>query len=572
MFRLRKYLKNYKKEVFLGPLFKLIEAILELIAPLVMAAIIDNGVRRGDGGYVLRMGGFMVLIAAVGLVCALVCQYFAARASQGFGTELRRALFAKIGTLSHAQIDEFGTPSLITRTTNDVNQLQLAVAMLIRLVVRAPFLVIGATVMSALIDAKISIIFVIAAVGLVLVLYLIMSRSVPFYRSIQALIDRVARITGENLSGARVVRAFARQKQERQRMEQASDDLQKTCVRVGRISALLNPITFMIVNVGIVALLWYGGVQVDAGMLEQGQMIALVNYMTQILLALIVVANLVVIFTKAAASDARVSEVLETEPSLCAPQTTPHEDVHAPAIDVRKLSFAYAKEPVLSDLSFAVRRGARVGIIGGTGSGKSTLAQLIARFYDPTQGEIEIQGVDVREIPFAALRKKIGIVPQKAVLFRGSIRENLKMGNEHAEDEWLWHCLHIAQAEDFVRSLPNGLDSEVQQGGKNFSGGQRQRLTIARALAVRPEILILDDSVSALDYATEAKLLHELKDAQQTILFISQRIHTVRCMDLILVLEQGRLEGMGKHEELLRNCEVYREIAVTQMPEGGADA
>lgn len=571
MFKLIRYLKPFKKQVILGPIFKLMEAIFELIVPLVMARIIDVGVHSRDVGYVLKMGGLMVLLGVVGLGCALTCQYFAARASQGVGTLLRNDLFAHIGKLSHSQIDSVGTASLITRVTNDVNQLQVAVAMLIRLVVRAPFLVLGAAVMAMLLDLKLSLVFLAAVPLVALTLYLVMSRSTPFYKTIQKKLDKIALITRENLEGVRVIRAFSKQESEMERFDEASGDLAKSAVRVGRISALLNPITYVIMNGAILAILWFGGMRVQSGALMQGQIIAFVNYMTQILLALVVLANLVVIFTKAAASAARVNEIFAMEPSLTDRENTQKSPVPgAPKIEFQDVSFSYygkGQEEALSHVSVSIPEGQTVGIIGGTGSGKSTLVNLIPRFYEATGGKILVDGVDVRDYPFEQLREQIGMVPQRAVLFEGTIASNLRWAKEDAEEAELMRVLDTAQAREFVDKLPEGLDTPVVQGGKNLSDGQKQRLTIARALVGGPKILILDDSASALDFATDAALRRALKQDTKgmTVLMVSQRAATVKGADQIIVLDDGNVAGIGSHQELMDTCDVYREICLSQL-------
>lgn len=573
MLKFARFLKQFKKEVLIGPVFKLTEAVFELIVPLVMAQIIDVGIANGDRGYVLRMGGVMVLLGLVGLGCALICQYCAARASQGFGTVLRSEMFRHINTLSHGEIDQIGTPSLITRITNDVNQLQLAVAMLIRLVVRAPFLVIGATVMALLLDWKLACIFFVAAPLMALVLYLVMSRSIPFYRIIQKKLDRISLITRENLSGVRVIRAFSRQEKEKERFAQASEDQMSTSIAVGRISALLNPLTSAIINLAIAAVIWFGGFRVDAGGMTQGEVIAFVNYLNQILLAMIVVANLVVIFTKAAASATRVDEVLELHPSIVNRVSRPAQEVEgSPEIAFDAVSFAYpdAGAYSLSDISFTVARGQTLGIIGGTGCGKSTLVNLIPRFYEVSQGSIKVDGVDVRDYPMEQLRGKVGIVPQRAVLFSGTLRQNMQWRKQDATDEEIWQALETAQAASFVRKMPDGLDSVILQGGKNLSGGQKQRLTIARALVGEPEILILDDSASALDFATDAALRQAIakfsaeRGNRMTTIIVSQRANTVRYADQIVVLDDGKAAGIGTHEQLLESCQTYREIYWSQ--------
>ena len=573
MLKFARFLKQFKKEVLIGPVFKLTEAVFELIVPLVMAQIIDVGIANGDRGYVLRMGGVMVLLGLVGLGCALICQYCAARASQGFGTVLRSEMFRHINTLSHGEIDQIGTPSLITRITNDVNQLQLAVAMLIRLVVRAPFLVIGATVMALLLDWKLACIFFVAAPLMALVLYLVMSRSIPFYRIIQKKLDRISLITRENLSGVRVIRAFSRQEKEKERFAQASEDQMSTSIAVGRISALLNPLTSAIINLAIAAVIWFGGFRVDAGGMTQGEVIAFVNYLNQILLAMIVVANLVVIFTKAAASATRVDEVLQLHPSIVNRVSRPAQEVEgSPEIAFDAVSFAYpdAGAYSLSDISFTVARGQTLGIIGGTGCGKSTLVNLIPRFYEVSQGCIRVDGVDVRDYPMEQLRGKVGIVPQRAVLFSGTLRQNMQWRKQDATDEEIWQALETAQAASFVRKMPDGLDSVILQGGKNLSGGQKQRLTIARALVGEPEILILDDSASALDFATDAALRQAIakfsagRGNRMTTIIVSQRANTVRYADQIVVLDDGKAAGIGTHEQLLESCQIYREIYWSQ--------
>ena len=570
MWKLRRFLKDYRKQVIIGPIFKWMEAVLELIVPLVMAKIIDVGVKNADKGYVFRMGGLLLLIAAVSLGCALVCQYSASIASQGVGTNLRREMFDRINRFSHAELDRFGTHSLITRLTNDVNQLQVAVAMLIRLVVRAPFLAIGAVVMAFTIDVKLSLIFLVVFPLIVGVLYFVMNRSIPFFRVMQKKLDKISLITRENLEGARVIRAFSKQDAELSRFTSASDDLANTSVRVGRLSALLNPLTYVIMNLGIVAILWFGGFRVDSGRLTQGEIIAFVNYMTQILQALIVVANLVVIFTKASASASRINEVLETEPSVSdaiSGEVAPLADEAALEFDRVAFAYAGAEEPSLSGITVKLRPGETLGVIGGTGSGKSTFVSLIPRFYDATSGEVKVFGRDVKEYPLAELRRLVGTVPQKAAVVSGTIRENLRWAKPDATDEELWAALKTAQAESFVAALPQKLETRVEQGGKNFSGGQKQRLTIARALVGKPSILILDDSASALDFATDAALRKALRTETKgmTVIMVSQRASTIRYADQILVLDDGGMAGLGTHEELFENCPVYREICLSQL-------
>ena len=511
-----------------------------------------------------------VNVLAMHQLCKFAVQKMQA---QGFGTVLRSEMFRHINTLSHGEIDQIGTPSLITRITNDVNQLQLAVAMLIRLVVRAPFLVIGATVMALLLDWKLACIFFVAAPLMALVLYLVMSRSIPFYRIIQKKLDRISLITRENLSGVRVIRAFSRQEKEKERFAQASEDQMSTSIAVGRISALLNPLTSAIINLAIAAVIWFGGFRVDAGGMTQGEVIAFVNYLNQILLAMIVVANLVVIFTKAAASATRVDEVLELHPSIVNRVSRPAQEVEgSPEIAFDAVSFAYpdAGAYSLSDISFTVARGQTLGIIGGTGCGKSTLVNLIPRFYEVSQGSLKVDGVDVRDYPMEQLRGKVGIVPQRAVLFSGTLRQNMQWRKQDATDEEIWQALETAQAASFVRKMPDGLDSVILQGGKNLSGGQKQRLTIARALVGEPEILILDDSASALDFATDAALRQAIakfsagRGNRMTTIIVSQRANTVRYADQIVVLDDGKAAGIGTHEQLLESCQIYREIYWSQ--------
>ncbi len=564
---LLKYLKPFKKELILGPFFKLVEAALELIVPLVMANIIDVGIRGADGGYVLRMGGLMVALSSIGLCSALICQYLAARAAQGCGTVLRREMFAHINSLSHREIDKFGAPSLVTRITNDINQVQLGVAMLIRLAVRAPFLVIGATVMAVIIDAQLSLIFLAAAVGIAVVLVLIMTKSSPLYRLVQKLLDRVGLLTREGVSGARVVRAFSRQRAQKEGFGEAADELMRASRRVGRISALMNPLVFLIVNAAIIAILWFGGGNVYAGDLEQGQIVALVNYMTQIQLALVVVANLVVIFTRAGTSAGRVAEVLQTETSIAdgAGATGTGGEYIA---EYRDVSFSYAEaggEMELEHIDLRIRRGDTVGIIGGTGAGKTTLVNLLPRFYDATSGEVCVDGRNVRDYTLSQLRAKIGMVPQSSMLFSGTVRENMRWAKPDATDEEIKTALERAQAAEFVYKNPKGLSAIVEQGGRNLSGGQRQRLTIARALVGDPEILILDDSSSALDFATDAALRRALRGIEgATVLMVSQRVSTLRHADMIVVMDEGAVAAAGSHERLFAECEIYREICLSQ--------
>lgn len=568
MRKLFPFLKDYKLQLTIGPLCKLLEAVFELIVPLVMASIIDTGVANRDTAYIYKMGGVMLLLGAVGLASALVCQKSASIASQGSGTKLRTALFAHINTLSFKELDKIGTPSLITRMTNDVNQLQLAVAMLIRLVIRAPFLVIGAIAMSFTIHAGLAFVFVIAAVLIAVILYLVMSRSVPFFKLVQKKLDKISLIARENLSGGRVIRAFGKQREEQARFNTSADELAKTAVRVGKLSALLNPMTYVVTNLAIVAVVWFGAGLVDTGDMLPGEIIALVNYMTQILLAMVVVANLVVIFTKASASAARINEVFETRPSVQEPAQASAAPVRgAPKIEFRNVSFGYGGEQVLRDIDLKVQKGQTLGIIGTTGSGKSTLVNLIPRFYDVLQGEVLVDGVNVREYPLSLLRGQFGIVPQNAVLFSGTVGDNMRWAKEDATDHEIERALSIAQADGFVKKLPFGIDTPITQGGKNLSGGQKQRLTIARALLRSPQILILDDSASALDFVTDAALRKAIRTQtkEMTVLLVSQRVSTVRGADQIAVLDDGTLAGVGTHEELFASCKSYREICLSQL-------
>lgn len=569
MFKLLPYLKNYKKEVIIGPIFKLLEAIFELMVPLVMAKIIDIGVKNGDYNYVIKAGIALLVLGFLGLFCALVCQYSAAKASQGFGTDLRNDLFSHINSLSHSEIDIIGTSSLITRLTNDVNQLQLAVAMFIRLAFRAPFIIIGSAVMAMTLDLKLSIVFLFAIPLISLTLFWVMSKSIPFYSNIQKKLDKISLITEENLEGARVIRAFSKEENEKKKFIDASDDYTIASINVSKISALLNPLTSIIMNFAIVAILWYGGYRVNIGALTQGQIIAFVNYMTQISLTLVVFANLVVIFTKAFASGERVYEILEINSSITDKNIKISPVSNALKVEFKNVSFSYkgSNKNSLSNANIKVNTGETIGIIGGTGSGKSTLINLIPRFYEATEGEVLIDGVNVKDYNLNSLRDKIGIVPQKAALFSGTLRENMTLGNKNASDEEIKKAFDIAQASEFVSSLSKGLDTVILQGGKNLSGGQKQRLTIARALVKNPEILILDDSASALDFATDAKLRKAIKEETKnmTVFIISQRATSIKNADKIIVLDNGNIVGIGSHSELLKNCTVYKEICLSQL-------
>lgn len=563
------YFRYFKKELVFGPLFKLAEAIFELLVPLVMARIIDVGIAQKDLPYILRQGGVIVGFALVGIACSLTCQYFAARCSQGMGTELRRAVYHQINLFSAQQVSQFSSSSLITRLTNDVNQVQQAVAMLIRLAIRSPFLVLGSLTMAMVIDRTMALIFLAAIVVIALVLSVLMTCSSHFFKAVQRQLDRISQITQENLEGQRVIRAFSRQRLETQRFDKAAQASYQASMRVGWISGLFNPATQIVINLGIVALLYCGSFQVDSGALSQGNLVALVNYMTQMFLALVVLANLFVIFTKAAASAGRIEAVLKTEPAITGGITELSKDKDA-VLEMDKVSFGYSEgESAIEQISFTIQPHQTVGLIGGTGCGKSTIVQLLPRLIDPTAGEIWLGGVPLREFSLADLRRQIRIVPQKAVLFSGTIRENLRWGNQDADDAALWQALTLAQARDFVEAMPQGLDTLLVQGGKNCSGGQRQRLCIARAFVGRPSLLVLDDSTSALDYQTDARLRQSLKkiEGSPAVLIVSQRIASIRHADFILVMDQGRLVGQGTHEELLDSCAVYQEIVRSQTRE-----
>lgn len=598
MLRLARYLKHFKKEVIIGPFFKLLEAIFELIVPLVMASIIDIGIKNRDTTYVLQRGGIILLLGFMGLVFAIICQYSAARASQGFGTMVRNDLYSHINTLSYGELDLLGTNSLITILTNDINQMQLAVAMLIRLVVRVPFLIIGAVVMSMILDLKLSIIFLIVAPLVSAVIFLIMKLSVPYYRVRQKMLDKVSRITRENLSGARVVRAFSKQEHEINRFNKANNEVADVAINVGKISAFLNPATFAILNTAILAILWFGGYRVSDGSLTQGEVIAFVNYITQISLALVVLANLVVIFTKAAASAGRINKVFDTKPSIVDKDGSGLDKSNMnsvgynvndsdeftadnieekgsvfkrdlPLISIDNVSFAYPRsdEYAIEGINIDIHEGEVIGIIGGTGSGKSTLINLLPRFYDVSKGEIRLKGIPLKDYSIGKLRGLFGIVAQKAVLFSGSISDNLRYMKEDATLDEIERAIAIAQAKEFVERLPEGYDAPINQGGRNLSGGQRQRITIARALVGNPKILILDDSFSALDYATDASLRSALKEnlKDTTVFIVSQRANTIKNANQIIVLDDGKMVGLGKHDELYESCQVYKEICDSQL-------
>ena len=574
---LLKYLKNYKKELVFGPFFKLLEAIFELIVPMVMAKIIDNGVGRSDSAYVYKMIGLIVLLGVCGLCFALTCQFLAAKCAYGFGTELRRALYKHINSLSYSSIDKIGTSSLVNRLTNDTNTVQNGVNMFIRLAMRAPFLVIGAAVMAVSIDLKLSLIFFVVAPLISIVIFFIMRKTIPMYKKTQKCLDKASMLTRENLEGTRVIRAFSRQQEEIDEFREAVDDISNESIAVGKISAILNPVAFMVMNLGIVAVIHFGGFRIDSGDLTQGELTAFTNYMTQILLALVVLANLIVIFTKAFASANRVSEVFALEPETYgenADISHNSEDI----IEFRNVSFAYrtAGDSSLKNISFKLKRGEMLGIIGGTGCGKSTLAQLIPCFYRATEGEVLVAGENVNTLDLDELRKNIGNVPQRAVLFSGTIRENMKWRDPNATDEEIISALKTAQAWEFVSRMPDKLDTMVSQGGKNLSGGQKQRISIARALVGKPDILILDDSTSALDYATDLALRKALKEemSETSVIMISQRTTSLKEADKIIVMDDGEAVGIGTHDELLESCEVYSERYRSQMneKEGGNNA
>lgn len=572
MRKLLKYLKGYRKESILAPLFKMLEATFELIVPLVVAGIVDVGIQNRDTAYIWKMCVIMVLLGVIGLGCSLTAQYFSAKAAMGFSTALRADMFAHINRLSYRELDKLGTPTLVTRITSDINQAQTGVNLVLRLFLRSPFIVAGAVVMAFTIDVRVAVVFVIAVPLISLVIYLIMKWTVPIYKKVQVSLDRISLITRENHVGARVVRAFGRQAEENQEFSSTNDEYTKIQIEAGKISALLNPATCVIMNLAIVAILWFGSKEVYSGRLTQGEVVALVNYMSQILLALLALANLIVAVTKAAASAIRLNEVFDTKPSLTDEGTSvQQEKSRAPRVEFQDVTFTYAgtQEPALSHISFAAMPGETIGIIGGTGCGKSTLVNLIPRFYDVTEGKVLIDGNPAADYPFAQLRKKIGMVPQHAVLFKGTIRENMKWGKEDASDAEIDKALAIAQAKDFVESKPEKLETLVSQGGANLSGGQRQRLTIARALVGMPEILIMDDSASALDFATDAALRHAIKEQTEgmTVFIVSQRATSIKQADRILVLDDGELAGVGTHKELMETCEVYREICLSQLSE-----
>lgn len=576
MKRLLSYLKDYKKESILGPLFKMLEASFELMVPLVVAKMVDIGIAGRDVGYILKMGGLLVVLGLLGLTCSLTAQYFAAKAAVGMGTGLRSDLFAHIGALSYTEIDTVGTSTMITRMTSDINQVQDGVNMALRLLLRSPFVVFGAMIMAFTVDVKSALVFAVTIPVLCLVVFGILLISMPLYKKVQRQLDRVMLTTRENLLGVRVIRAFNRQKNETAAFESENGQLVRLQVFVGKISALLNPVTYVIINLAVVAVVWVGGRQVDAGVISQGEVIALVNYMSQILVELIKMANLIILISKAMACMNRVDGIFHVKSSLA--EGTLTEGLRArgsetaariPAVEFKNMDFVYsgAKAPALSGISFKAFAGQTIGIIGGTGSGKSTLVNLIPRFYEATGGQVLVEGTDVKEYSTRALRQKIGMVPQQAVLFKGTLRDNMKWGREEAGDEEIYRALDTAQAREFVDSKDRGLELPIAQGGQNLSGGQRQRLTIARALVRGPRILILDDSASALDFATDARLRSAIRKdtTDMTVLIVSQRAASIKQADQILVLDDGRMAGMGSHKELLKECDVYREICLSQL-------
>lgn len=580
MKKLLKYLKNYKLESVLGPLFKMLEASFELFVPLVMAQMIDIGIKNQDVPYIMKMGGLLVLLGVIGLTCSLTAQFFAAKASVGFSTALRNDLFAHINHLSYAEQDGIGTATLITRMTSDVNQVQSGLNLALRLLLRSPFIVFGAMVMAFTVNVKAAMVFVVTIPALSVVVFGIMAWSMPLYKKVQRQLDQVTLATRESLTGARVVRAFNRQEDEIVRFDESNSQLVRFQIFVGKISALMNPITYVIVNLAIVAVVWISGKQVDAGIITQGETVALVNYMSQILVELIKMANLIVSISKALACANRISTVLEEKSSIVDPVGAKEtrsgisekgENGSSVKVRFRQVNFAYkkAKEDALSHIDFAAEKGQTIGIIGGTGSGKSSLVNLIPRFYDVREGAVEVDGKDVREYTLEQLRHKIGVVPQKSVLFKGTLRENMRWGKKDATDEEIYKAITMAQAREFVDSKEQGLDLAIEQNGKNLSGGQRQRLTIARALVKCPEILIMDDSASALDFATDAKLRKAISEGTEgmTVFLVSQRATTIRNADQIIVLDDGQVAGLGTHEELVKNCEIYREICLSQLSE-----
>ena len=588
MKKLLVYLKDYKKESVLGPLFKLLEATFELIVPLVMAAIIDTGVATGDKSYIMKMCMVLVLLAVIGLTCSVTAQYFAAKAAVGFATKLRHALFAHIESLSFTEMDTVGTATLITRMTSDVNQVQNGVNLVLRLFLRSPFIVFGAMVMAFTIDVKAALVFVVTIPLLSIIVFGIMLISIPLYKKVQSALDKVLRITRENLTGSRVIRAFNKEDDEKVHFNENNDLLTRAQIYVGKISALMNPLTYVIINGAIVVLVWTGAVRVDNGYITQGEVVALINYMSQILVELVKLANLIININKSIACGNRIQSIFEMQPSITDGSGQKVDKVQTDTADRSEeaeyavefshvgLTYAGAGDESLTDIDFKVKKGETIGIIGGTGSGKSSVVNLIPRFYDVTSGFIKVDGKDVKDYPLEELRGKIGTVLQKAVLFHGTIRENLKWGNPDATEEDLNRAITVAQAKEFVDNKEGRLDFEIEQGGKNLSGGQRQRLTIARAVVKKPEILILDDSASALDFATDAALRKAIREmeGETTVFIVSQRAASIQHADRIVVLDDGKIVGLGTSEELLESCEVYQEIYNSQFKkqEGGKTA
>lgn len=580
---LRRFGGKFRRYMVIGPACKLIEVIFDLLTPLVIAQMIDKGIGAHDVNAVVRYGAVLAAMAVIGISFTLVCQKMAALTSQGMGTDIRGALYQHINKLSYAELDRFGTPSLITRITNDVNQVQLAVALGVRMLIRWPFLAVGSMCAALAIDLKLGIIFLICTPAIGLVFWFVMARCIPYYKQLQAKLDRIALICREGLSGARVVRAFVREDHERERFAQAADDQAHTAIAVGKLSSILNPVTFLVMNLGVCAILWVGGVQVNVGELTQGQVMAFVNYMTQTLTSIVYVANLVVVFTKASASASRLNEVLNCEPSITdegnQPVALPEPGNVAPvpALSLSHASFSFGAGAAnaVNDVTLELPLGKTLGIIGGTGSGKSTLVSLIPRLYDASAGSVSVMGADVRAWPLDQLRHVVATVPQRASLVSGTIRSNLTWRDEAATDDELWAALDMAQASEFVRNKPQGLDAPVEAGGKNFSGGQRQRLTIARALVGSPQVLIMDDSASALDFKTDAALRHAVRERSVrgaaegglplTTVIVSQRVSTVRDADMICVLDHGSVAGLGTHDELYASCQLYREICQSQL-------
>ena len=580
---LRRFGGKFRRYMVIGPACKLIEVIFDLLTPLVIAQMIDKGIGAHDVNAVVHYGMLLGAMAVIGISFTLVCQKMAALTSQGMGTDIRGALYQHINKLSYAELDRFGTPSLITRITNDVNQVQLAVALGVRMLIRWPFLAVGSMVAALAIDLKLGIIFLICTPAIGLVFWVVMARCIPYYKQLQAKLDRIALICREGLSGVRVVRAFVREDHERERFAQAADDQANTAIAVGKLSSILNPVTFLVMNLGVCAILWVGGIQVNVGELTQGQVMAFVNYMTQTLTSIVYVANLVVVFTKASASASRINEVLNCVPGIAdegnqpVALPKPGNVASVPALSLSHASFSFGAGAAnaVNDVTLELPLGKTLGIIGGTGSGKSTLVSLIPRLYDASTGSVSVMGVDVRTWPLDQLRRVVATVPQRASLVSGSIRSNLTWRDEAATDEELWVALDMAQASEFVRNKPQGLDAPVEAGGKNFSGGQRQRLTITRALVGSPQILIMDDSASALDFKTDAALRHAIRERSMrgaakgglplTTVIVSQRVSTVRDADVICVLDHGSVAGLGTHDELYATCRLYREICQSQL-------